>query len=83
MLRRRRRLPTCCTSLSRTIHFLTAKKRIGCAPFLYFLERNGLLTSERAALLPGGMIVAIALMIAESRPEDKETMVSLVMNFLR
>lgn len=28
------------------------------------------------------MLVAMALMIAESRPEEKETMVSLVMNFL-
>lgn len=62
--------------------FLDGNKRIGCALFLYFLDRNGLLAEGRTSRLPGGMLVAMALMIAESRPEEKETMVSLVMNFL-
>ena len=62
--------------------FLDGNKRIGCALFLYFLDRNGLLADGRKARLPSGMLVAMALMIAESRPEEKDTMVSLVMNFL-
>ena len=63
--------------------FFDGNKRIGCALFLYFLDRNGLLTDERTTRLPSGMLVAMALMIAESRPEEKDTMISLVMNFLR
>ena len=33
-------------------------------------------------LISDGALVAITLMIAESRPEEKDIMVALVMNFL-
>ncbi|MBB5184304.1 hypothetical protein HNQ43_000339 [Faecalicoccus acidiformans] len=33
-------------------------------------------------IISDSALVAITLMIAESRPEEKETMVKLVMNFL-
>lgn len=63
--------------------FLDGNKRIAAALFLYFLDRNGLLFSaEGEKLLPDGVLVAITIMIAESRPDEKEAMVSLVMNFL-
>lgn len=63
--------------------FLDGNKRIAAALFLYFLDRNGLLFAEDGSkLLPDGVLVAITIMIAESRPDEKEAMVSLVMNFL-
>lgn len=63
--------------------FLDGNKRIAAAPFLFFLNRNGLLfAADGTKLLPDGVLVAITIMIAESRPDEKEAMVSLVMNFL-
>lgn len=63
--------------------FLDGNKRIGAALFLYFLDRNGILfDGEGNKLLSDGVLVATTIMIAESRPDEKEAMVSLVMNFL-
>lgn len=62
--------------------FVDGNKRIACSLFLYFLDRNGALFRGIEKRVSDSMLVAMALMIAESRPEEKETMVSLVMNFL-
>lgn len=62
--------------------FLDGNKRIGCSLFLYYLDRNGLLFRGLDKRIADSTLVAVALMIAESRPEEKESMVSLVMNFL-
>lgn len=62
--------------------FLDGNKRIGCSFFLYYLDRNGLLFRGLDKRIADSTLVAVALMIAESRPEEKESMVSLVMNFL-
>ena len=50
--------------------------------FLYFLENNGMLMNEGKKIIEDYTLVAITIMIAESKPEEKETMVKLVMNFL-
>lgn len=62
--------------------FLDGNKRIGCSLFLYYLDRNGLLFRGLDKRIADSTLVAVALMIAESRPEEKESMVSLVMSFL-
>ena len=63
--------------------FLDGNKRIAAALFLYYLNCNGLLYSDAGKKrLADEVLVAITIMIAESRPEGKEAMVSLVMNFL-
>lgn len=62
--------------------FLDGNKRIGCSLFLYYLDHNGLLFRGLDKRIADSTLVAVALMIAESRPEEKESMVSLVMNFL-
>lgn len=62
--------------------FLDGNKRIGCSLFLYYLDRSGLLFRGLDKRIADSTLVAVALMIAESRPEEKESMVSLVMNFL-
>lgn len=62
--------------------FVDGNKRIGCSLFLYFLDRNGLLFDGLEKRISDSTLVAVALMIAESRPEEKESMVALVMNFL-
>ena len=62
--------------------FSDGNKRIAAAVFLYFLERNGLLFRDGEKVIADHTLVAMVVMIAESKPEEKETMVKLVMNFL-
>ena len=58
-------------------------KRIGATLFLAFLQKNGkLFTPAGKQVISNGALVAITLMIAESRPEEKEIMITLVMNLL-
>ncbi len=62
--------------------FVDGNKRIAATMFLYFLDKNGLLFWDEEKIIDDYTLVAITIMIAESRPEEKETMVKLVMNFL-
>ncbi len=62
--------------------FSDGNKRIAAAVFLCFLEKNGLLVRDGRDALDAHTLVAVIVMIAESRPEEKETMVRLVMHFL-
>lgn len=62
--------------------FADGCKRIGATIFLEFLNKNNHLIIEGTPIISNSALVAITLMIAESRPEEKETIISLVMNFL-
>lgn len=57
-------------------------KRIAASLFLEFLERNNALFRNGQKVISDGELVAITLMIAESLAEEKETMTTMVMNFL-
>lgn len=58
-------------------------KRIAAALFLYFLERNkALFNKDGKKIISDSALVAITLMVAESKPEEKALMISLVLNFL-
>jgi len=57
-------------------------KRIAASLFLEFLGKNNALIRNGKKVISDGALVAITLMIAESRPEEKDIMVALVMNFL-
>ena len=49
--------------------------------FLYFLERNCMLYDDIGdKTLDDHTLVALTIMIAESRPEEKEMMISVIMN---
>ena len=50
--------------------------------FLHFLNKNGLLFKNGVKQIEDTTLVAITIMIAESKPEEKEIMVNLVMQFL-
>lgn len=61
--------------------FWDGNKRIAATMFLYFLDRNGILYTENGEkLLDDHTLVALTIMIAESRPEEKEMMISVIMN---
>lgn len=63
--------------------FLDGNKRIAAMMFLYFLDKNGMLFCEGQKLIEDSTLVALTIMIAESRPEEKEMMVSVVMNCMK
>ncbi len=60
--------------------FSDGNKRIAATMFLYFLDRNGMLFANGEKLIDDRTLVALTIMIAESRPDEKEMMVSVVMN---
>ena len=61
--------------------FFDGNKRIAAATFLYFLDKNGILFYEDGTkTLDDHTLVALTIMIAESRPEEKEMMISVIMN---
>lgn len=62
--------------------FADGCKRIAASLFLEFLSRNGILFKGDEKRISDGALVAITLMIAESRPDEKDIMVRLVMNLL-
>ena len=58
-------------------------KRIAASLFLEFLDKNDMLFVEGRKRISDGALVAITLMVAESKPEEKDVMVTLVMNLLK
>lgn len=61
--------------------FNDGNKRIAAALFLYFLDRNGILYDGYGQKrIADYTLVALTIMIAESRMEEKDMMVSVVMN---
>ncbi|OUQ15904.1 phosphoribosylaminoimidazolesuccinocarboxamide synthase [Lachnoclostridium sp. An14] len=60
--------------------FSDGNKRIAATIFLYFLDKNGVLFCEGKKLIDDHTLVALTIMIAESHPEEKEMMISVVMN---
>ncbi len=63
--------------------FADGCKRIGATIFLEFLNKNNSLFKQGRQIISNSALVAITLMVAESRPEEKEIMVTLIMNFLK
>ena len=63
--------------------FSDGNKRIAAFLFLWFLEKNGILyKSDGSKLIGNNTLVALTLMIAESRTEEKDVMVKVVINLL-
>ena len=60
--------------------FYDGNKRIAATMFLYFLDKNDALFYEGKKRIEDATLVALTIMIAESRAEEKEMMVSVVMN---
>ena len=63
--------------------FADGCKRIAASLFLEFLDKNGALIRDGHKVISDGALVAITLMIAESNPEEKDIMTTLVMNLLK
>ncbi len=63
--------------------FSDGNKRIGAFLFLWFLEKNKILYRKNGTkLLENNTLVALTLMIAESKSEEKDTIVKVVINLI-
>jgi prophage maintenance system killer protein len=63
--------------------FSDGNKRIAAFLFLWFLENNGILYKEDGSrLIENNTLVALTLMIAESRSEEKDVMVKVIVNLI-
>lgn len=60
--------------------FWDGNKRIAATMFLYFLDKNGVLFMDGKKLIDDHTLVALTIMIAESKPDEKEMMISVIMN---
>lgn len=63
--------------------FSDGNKRIAAAVFVFFLGANGILyRSDGSKRLADNALVALTLLIAESRPDEKDTIVKVIVNLI-
>ena len=62
--------------------FTDGNKRIGAACFLHFLERNDMLYQNGTPILDNATLFALTLLIASSKPEEKDTMKQVILSVL-
>jgi len=63
--------------------FVDGNKRIAAAIFICFLQRNGiLLRNDGTRRIDENALVALTLMIAASKPQDKDVMIKVILNLL-
>ena len=63
--------------------FSDGNKRIAAALFIYFLNANNILyRADGSKRLADTTLVALTLLIAESKPEEKDTIVKVVVNLI-
>ena len=63
--------------------FSDGNKRIAAFLFLWFMEKNGILyRQDGSRLIDNNTLVALTLMIAESRTEEKDIMTKVVVNLI-
>lgn len=63
--------------------FVDGNKRIAAALFLYFLEKNNLLTGpDGQKIISNDGLAALTLLIAISKPAEKDTMIQIVITIL-
>lgn len=62
--------------------FADGNKRIGATIFLYFLERNRALYKNGKERISNETLVTLTILVASSRPEDKEIIMALTKTIL-
>jgi prophage maintenance system killer protein len=63
--------------------FSDGNKRIAALIFLYFLEKNGILfDKDNNKRIPDNALVAITLMIAVSKADEKDIMIKVIVNLI-
>lgn len=62
--------------------FIDGCKRIAATLFLEFLNKNHALFKDNKMIIANDTLVAITVLTAESRAEEKDIIITLIMNFL-
>lgn len=62
--------------------FTDGNKRIGASCFLYFLDKNSMLYNDGKPIIDNGTLFALTLLIAESKPDEMETVKNMVISVL-
>ena len=63
--------------------FIDGNKRIAAALFVCFLQKNGiLLRNDGTKRIDDNALVALTLMIAVSKPQEKDSMIKVILNLL-
>lgn len=63
--------------------FIDGNKRIGAFLFIWFLDASGILyASDGGKRIGDNALVALTLMIAESRPDDKDIIIKVIVNLI-
>lgn len=62
--------------------FNDGNKRLGSLIFVYYLAKNGILEREGERRINDAALAALALLVAESDPKEKELMIKLVLNLI-
>jgi prophage maintenance system killer protein len=63
--------------------FIDGNKRIGAALFVVFLAANGALyRADGSKRLADNALVALTLLIAEARPEERETIITVIVSLI-
>lgn len=63
--------------------FWDGNKRIAATIFLYFLDKNGVLFINGEKTIDDHTLVALTIMIAESKPDEMEMMITVIMNCMK
>ena len=61
--------------------FYDGNKRIAASIFIFFLHKNNMLYKDNEKVIDDATLVAMTILIAESKPEEKEVIISLLMSF--
>jgi len=63
--------------------FVDGNKRVGAFLFIWFLQRNKyLLRRNKEPKINDNALVALALLVAQSDPENKELMIKLIISLI-
>ncbi len=62
--------------------FADGNKRIAATLFIFFLNFYNILYKNNKQVIDSNTLVALTLLIAESKPQEKDVIIDLIMNFL-
>jgi prophage maintenance system killer protein len=63
--------------------FVDGNKRIAATLFIYFLNQNRILyRKDGSKRLPDTTLIALTLLIAQSKPEEKDTIIKVIVNLI-
>ncbi|MFQ6792974.1 MAG: RhuM family protein [Thomasclavelia sp.] len=63
--------------------FIDGNKRIGATVFLYFLEKNQALYKDGKERINNDALATLTILVATSRPEDKDLMMQLIKTIIK